>query len=179
MIGGQGPVAREIGRMIRRVEMVKKNPAQGWPRVDEVFDEKYGIGAWQVYKKTLDTSETNRNWFELTKLLRFSEKLRCCGNPLGLAKAAPAYRRGLIARFEEQLAGMSQEQRKQREEAIEALATALDAERFCHHLPTLTGDIENRTAQIDEFAERLLMWLENRGSTVITVKPGRSQPESA
>lgn len=107
-------------------------------------------------------------WEERTKDQRLSEKAKTHGWPPGLAKSMRWRRDRLVAEHRDR-ADLS------RDEAIEALAWALDAERFLGAFSRGAPGAFPASAT-DEVAEHLLVWLRERGFTLVPIekRAGRS-----
>ena len=115
------------------------------------------------------------NWAEQTKDQRFSQKVRTHGYPLGLAKSTRWRRDRLITDLQDQVSRMSPNARAVHESVHEALAWALDAERFLGSFNRPGGDTFPPHAA-DAVADHLLIWLRERGCTVIPISADSRHP---
>lgn len=105
------------------------------------------------------------DWEERTKDQRFSEKIRTHGWPPGLAKSTRWTRERLVAEARER-------DDPSRDAAIDALAWALDAERFLGAFSRGAPGAFPVDA-VDEVAEHLLVWLRERGFRVVPIEDER------
>jgi len=115
------------------------------------------------------------NWAETTQDQRFSQKVRTHGYPLGLAKSTRWRRDRLVANLEERVSAMSPEEEAVHDATHEALAWALDAERFLGSFNRVGGDNFPPTT-VDSVASHLLIWLRERGYGVIPIGSEKPQP---
>lgn len=102
------------------------------------------------------------DWEARTRDQRFAEKARTHGWPPGLAKSTRWRRDRLVAADRERA-------EPGREAAIEALAWALDAERFLGAFSRGAPGAFPVEA-VDEVAEHLVVWLRERGFRVVPVE---------
>lgn len=106
------------------------------------------------------------NWLDATKDQRMSEKATAHGYPPGLAKSTRRHREDLVAAEQERLAPLAPEVRDASNAAHEALAWALDAERFLGAFSRGAPGAFPVEA-VDEVAEHLLLWLRERGFRLV------------
>lgn len=106
------------------------------------------------------------NWEERTKHQRFAERAKTHGYPLGFAKSQYRVRDRLVEEMRGRVEGLGGEERAAFALAHEAIAWALDAERFLGSF--------NQGARggfpvdsVDRVADHLLAWLDHRGYQVV------------
>jgi hypothetical protein len=109
-------------------------------------------------------------WEARTRDQRFAEKVRTHGYPLGLAKGTFAQRDRLLAAHHQRVGNATAEQRAVYDAVHEALAWALDAERFLGSFAGREGGgLPPET--VDAVTDHLLVWLRERGCTVVPIAP--------
>jgi hypothetical protein len=115
------------------------------------------------------------NWEARTKDQRFAEKVKTHGYPLGLAKSTHWRRDRLVAELHERASTMTLAERAVYHATHEAVAWALDAERFLGSF--------NRGERggfpidaVDEVADHVLIWLRERGYRVVPMHPVKPAP---
>jgi uncharacterized protein YjbI with pentapeptide repeats len=105
-------------------------------------------------------------WDERTRHQRFGERAKTHGYPLGFAKSQLAVRRQLLESMRARIQALNEEDRVAAERAREAVAWALDAERFLGSFNHAGSDglpIEN----VDRVADQILAWLDSIGFRVV------------
>lgn len=116
------------------------------------------------------------NWEEATKDQRFSEKMKTHGWPMGLAKSTWWKRDGLVAAERADRLVCPPAERERRDAAREALAWAVDAERFLGSFSNTVeprgGMIRLQPIHIDDIAEHIELWLRERGYEIRPIEPG-------
>jgi hypothetical protein len=103
------------------------------------------------------------NWHERAKDQRLSVKVRSHGYPLGLAKSNRMTREHLLADLQERLEQLSPAAYARHRAAHEALAWALDAERFLGSFHAGQLNVE----RVDAVTDHLLVWLAERGFQIV------------
>lgn len=108
------------------------------------------------------------NWEERTKDQRFAEKWKTHGYPLGLAKSARATQARRSAELKDRVIAMSVEERAEFDAAFEALAYAIDAQRFLgNYNPRDRSSFDKDL--VDTIAENMITWLAERGHRIAPV----------
>ena len=116
------------------------------------------------------------NWEDRTRHQRFAQKVRTHGYPPGLAKSTRAKRDRLLGELQERLRRTSPAERSIHHAVHEALAWALDAERFLGSF-NRSGQSGFRPEHVDEVADHLLVWLAERGCTIVRDTPTPATPD--
>lgn len=115
------------------------------------------------------------DWEEATKDQRFAEKAKTHGWPMGLAKSARWKREALLAAERANRLLLPEEEVAGRDAAREALAWALDAERFLGSFSSRVrelGFLNLHSTKVDEVAEHLEIWLRERGYEIRKIDQG-------
>ena len=110
------------------------------------------------------------NWEDRTKDQRFSEKVTTHGYPLGLAKSTRWKRDRLLVDYQQRLEQMSAGERAVHQAVHDAVAWALDAERFLGNFNRSAGG-RLPIGQVDAVADHLVIWLRERGFAVLPLYP--------
>ena len=108
------------------------------------------------------------NWEERTKDQRFAEKCKTHGYPLGLSKSARATQTRRSAELKDRVIAMSGEERVAYDAAFEALAYAIDAQRFLgNYNPRDRRSFDKDL--VDTIAENMITWLAERGHKIAPI----------
>lgn len=116
------------------------------------------------------------HWEEQTKDQRFSERAKTYGYPLGFAKTQLNVRDRLEEEQRSQVNAADSEARAAFAAAHEAVAWALDAERFLGSF-NVGGRGGFPVGTVDSVANRMLVWLDHRGLAVVP-QPGATSAET-
>lgn len=108
-------------------------------------------------------------WDEQTKHLRFAEKVKLHRYPGGLANTTRWRRDQMVAAYRQRLTAMEEPIRADANAVHEALAYAIDAERFLGSLDQRDERDYFPIGAVDELAEHLLCWLEERGYRITAI----------
>jgi hypothetical protein len=117
------------------------------------------------------------NWEERTQDQRFAEKAKTHGYPLGLAKSTHWRRDRLVAELQERASKMTPADRAVHHAIHEAVAWALDAERFLGSF-NRGGRGGFDVVHVDEVANHVLIWLRERGFRVVPMHPVKPVAEA-
>ena len=104
-----------------------------------------------------------RTWDEQTRHLRFADKVKLHRYPGGLANTTRWRHGQRVSAHRQRIEGLGKPAQAEAEAIHEAMAYALDAERFLGSLDRRDERDYFPVEAVDELAERLLVWLEERG----------------
>lgn len=109
-------------------------------------------------------------WDEQTRHLRFAEKVRLYRYPGGLANTTRWRRDQMGTAYHKRIAGLVEPARSQSFAIHEAMAYAIDAERFLGSLDQRDDRDCFPVEAVDALAEHLLVWLRERGYQVVPLR---------
>ncbi len=108
------------------------------------------------------------NWEERTKDQRFADKIKTHGYPLGLAKSAMAKQNRRRAELKDRVITLSAAERAEFDAAFEALAYAIDAQRFLgNYNPRDRYSFDKDL--VDTISENMITWLAERGHRIAPI----------
>lgn len=115
---------------------------------------------------TRPTIRPIHSWDEQTRHLRFAEKVKLHRYPGGFANTTRWRREQMLAAHRRQLEGLDEPAVVEATAIHEAVAYALDAERFLGSLDQRDERDYFPVGAVDALAEHLLVWLRERGYQV-------------
>lgn len=134
--------------------------------------KKYGVVGGTIGPDGVSTGMPN--WEERTKDQRFAQKVRTHGYPLGLAKSTLSMEARLVAKLKYEVITMNADERTAFNAAFEALAHAIDAQRFL-------GNYNPRDRHsfdmdlVDTIAWNIMAWLRERGHRIVRIDDGADE----
>lgn len=105
--------------------------------------------------------------------LRYSQQAKIHGNPAGLAKGTRIKRQRRIEEFRHEVGSLGSEDQTAHFDALDALGFALDAERLLGSFNRVGSD-PFPTSQVDAVAERLVVWLAEKGYQITPISAQES-----